>query len=69
MHITGTLTTSGRGPLDGPGAPSSTRLGDGATYGGSGGYLDCQQQYYTAASQVSDFVTALANHRSIAHQS
>jgi hypothetical protein len=52
MHITGTLSTSGQGPLDGPGAPSDGDMGNGGTYGGSGGVLDCHDDYYTAPAQV-----------------
>jgi hypothetical protein len=56
MHITGTLSTSGQGPLDGPGAPSDADMGNGGTYGGSGGILDCHDDYYTAPAQVWTFV-------------
>jgi hypothetical protein len=52
MHITGTLSTSGQGTLDGPGAPSEANMGNGGTYGGSGGILDCHDDYYTAPAQV-----------------
>jgi hypothetical protein len=59
MHITGTLSTSGQGPLDGPGAPSLAAMGNGGTYGGSGGVLDCHDDYYTAPAQVWTFVVFL----------
>jgi hypothetical protein len=60
MHITGTLSTSGQGPLDGPGAPSEADMGNGGTYGGSGGILDCHEDYYTAPAQVGILMTFTA---------
>jgi hypothetical protein len=48
VAVFGSIVTSGRGPLEGPGAPvSPEQVGYGGTYGGSGGALDCAQNYFS----------------------
>lgn len=56
MTIDGLITTSGNGPLGGPGAPKlSEEMGEGGSYGGSGGrglhlqdnVLNCSNTYYS----------------------
>eukprot|EP01032_Pedospumella_encystans_P009033 gene9033-10667_t len=46
VDIAGTVRTSGRGPEEGPGAPSVEERGRGGTYGGSGGQFLCKKDYY-----------------------
>lgn len=41
ITISGILTTSGRGPTQGPGVPIYTGVGAGGSYGGSGGMNTC----------------------------
>jgi hypothetical protein len=61
--VSGTIETSGMGPLYGKGAPTATAveggdslnvgIGKGGSYGGSGGNPDCQDHYFTnTAEQV-----------------
>lgn len=41
ISIAGVLTSSGRGPTQGPGVPIYTGVGAGGSYGGSGGRNTC----------------------------
>ncbi|RYG64560.1 hypothetical protein EON64_13745 [archaeon] len=50
ITIIGTLTSSGLGPLAGVGAPST--IGQGASYGGSGGRAQCDGYFSNAVHQI-----------------
>ena len=50
------MSTSGRGPLDGPG---TTIPGQGGSYGGSGGRLECNASYF---SNIPDQVRFIVLH-------
>lgn len=48
INIHGHISTNGQGPLDGPGAPNGVdQVGWGGSYGGSGGRLNCNDDYFS----------------------
>lgn len=48
IAIYGHISTNGLGPLEGPGAPQGTgEVGWGGSYGGSGGRLNCDNEYFS----------------------
>ena len=47
MTLYGRITTTGLGPLGGPGAPTIRHAGRGGTYGGSGGNAACNLDFYS----------------------
>ena len=64
VYLHGTVRTSGRGPTGGPGAASgASETGQGGSYGGSGGMLQCEDDHYFSCfpNQVDLFVFLKSN--------
>ena len=49
INIAGTISTNGEGPFTGPGV--SAMPGQGGSYGGSGGRIQCNESYFTNVNE------------------
>lgn len=47
VKVYGSIITDSLGPLGGPGSPTNSNTGLGATYGGSGGCVNCHNTTFS----------------------